>query len=39
MIRTQAEFLGDENYSPTISDRSQIIIVYPNSGTERCVNE
>ena len=38
-IRVQAHFAGNENYSPTISERSQIIVVYPNSTTEKCVNE
>ena len=38
-IRVQAHFAGNELYSPTISERSQIIVVYPNSTTEKCVNE
>ena len=38
-IRVQAHFAGNEIYSPTISERSQIIIVYPTSTTEKCVNE
>jgi len=38
-IIVQAHFAGNEIYSPTISERSQIIIVYPNSTTEKCVNE
>ncbi len=39
MIRVQAYFAGNEIYSETISERSQIIIVYPTSTTEKCVNE
>ena len=39
LIRVQAHFAGNEIYSPTISERSQIIIVYPTSTTEKCVNE
>jgi len=39
LIRVQAYFAGNEIYSPTFSERSQIIIVYPTSTTEKCVNE
>ena len=36
LIKAHAEFLGDENYSPSKS-YGQPIVVYPTANTERCV--
>ncbi len=36
MIKIHAEYLGDEFYAPS-STQDEVIVVYPNKDTKRCL--